>query len=423
VLFFGVDAINANNGQIMGTLFRRGCFLICAALAAIAFLLPDASEAATRPDRNKHASLVVDGETGAVIRHQYANETRHPASLTKMMTLYIAFLALEKQKLRLKQQFTVSAHAAAQPPSGVGLRTGETVAVQDLILALIIKSANDAAAALAEGISGSEPRFAALMNKVAAHLGMERTRFYNASGLHDERQVTTAYDMARLAIALKRDFPQYYHLFKKTSFRFKGRLYASHNHVVRNYKWADGLKTGYVRQSGFNLVTTAAKGDKTLVGVVLGGVSARERDARMVAMLEKTFGEYKTNLASRSPGRAERKYVASVAFPTPELKPETVVAAGFTKTDAMLQYDAGYEGRAPAAPSPTQVGAQYEPPNPFVIVTGEGDAYPETIRKPKAVAAAQRIRQEAYASTAGDPVPFPELRLYKRQTSTRILGQ
>ena len=279
-------------GRISSLLF---VIYACVALTTASF--SSAAQAGVSSwNQNKYASLVVDGSTGAVIRQQNAGKLRHPASLTKLMTLYVTFLAIDKNKLRMNERFTVSRHAAARPPSKLYLKAGSTIAVRDLINALAIKSANDAAAVLAEGISGSEPEFAKLMTKVASHLGMKKTQFRNASGLHHPAQVTTAYDMARLAIAMKRDFPQYYHIFKKNSFTYKGKTYSSHNNVVKNNAWADGLKTGYINASGFNLVTSAYKNNKRLIGVVMGGNTAGERDAFMVSMLNKAFGS--SSLAS-----------------------------------------------------------------------------------------------------------------------------
>ncbi len=222
-----------------------------------------------------------------------------------MMTTYLAFQSLENNKFNMDSKLKISSFAANQKPSVIGLNPGQIVKFSTVLDAIIIKSANDAAVTMAENIAGSESRFASLMNKTAKSLGMNHTSFYNASGLPNNRQVTTAYDLARLAIALRRDFPQYYHLFAKDSFTFEGRSFFSHNRVTISYRGADGLKTGYIRASGFNLVTSAIRGDKSIVGVVMGGRSIKSRDQTMVKLLDQAFyklasGEMNKNKLSSS---------------------------------------------------------------------------------------------------------------------------
>jgi D-alanyl-D-alanine carboxypeptidase len=241
---------------------------------------------------SRSAALVINADTGLVLHQEHADELRYPASLTKMMTLYLVFEALEHNHLKLSYKLPVSKFAASQPPSKLGLKPGEKLSVYDAIVSLIVKSANDSAVILAEAIAGDEDDFAKLMTKRASQLGMTNTIFKNASGLPDPGQKTTAYDLGKLAIALKRDFPKYYPLFAKTTFNFKGRTYHTHNRVTKHYKGADGLKTGYINASGFNLVTSAKRGDKKLVGVVLGGDSAQSRDRKMVGLLNKFFGSH-----------------------------------------------------------------------------------------------------------------------------------
>ncbi len=256
---------------------------------------------ASRADDERYSSLVIDASTGAVLHQENAGKLRYPASLTKMMTLYLAFQALDSGTIKMNTRFQVSMHAATQKPSLIGFRNGQTVAVQDLINAVIIKSANDAAVVLAEGLAGSEWQFAILMTRTAKNLGMKHTNFANASGLPDERQVTTAYDLARLAVALRRDYPQFYPMFSRSSFTYSGRTYFTHNRVTKNYRGADGLKTGYIRASGFNLVTSAKRGDKSLVGVVMGGRSIKSRDTTMVKLLDEAFYKMASGGAEGSP--------------------------------------------------------------------------------------------------------------------------
>lgn len=239
----------------------------------------------------KFSSLVIDAKTGVVLHQKNAGEIRHPASLVKMMTLYMTFQALERGKLSMDTNLKVSAHAAAQPASKLYLKAGSTIPVREAILALSVKSANDVAVVLAEAIGGTEENFAAQMTRMAKKLGMSKTNFVNASGLHNKRQVTAAYDMAKLAVALRRDYPKYYTIFDRTQFSFKGQKYVTHNRVAANYPGADGLKTGFVNASGFNLVTSAKRGNTSIVGVVIGGTSSKNRDRQMMKLLDQAFLE------------------------------------------------------------------------------------------------------------------------------------
>lgn len=243
----------------------------------------------------RYAEFLVDGETGRILHQENANETRYPASLTKMMTIYLTFEQLKAGHLRLNQDLRVSAYAASMPKTNLSLSPGDDITVKEALLGLIIHSANDAAVVLGENISGNEDNFAKLMTQRARQLGMNGTTFKNACGLHDPGQVTTAKDMALLAIALKKHYPEYYSMFARTDFDFHGRTYESHNRVTRSYSGAEGLKTGYVRASGFNLVTSATRYDGNLVGVVLGGRSGASRDERMKALLDAGFEKLAEN--------------------------------------------------------------------------------------------------------------------------------
>jgi D-alanyl-D-alanine carboxypeptidase len=237
-----------------------------------------------------YADIVIDAGTGEVLHATDADTSNYPASLTKMMTLYLLFDALEQGKVTLDTELKVSAHAAAQPATRLGLRKGSTIPVAKAILALIIQSANDVAMVVAEALGGSERAFARKMTQTAAFLGMHHTVFRNPSGLPDPAQKTTARDMAVLAIALMRDFPQYYGYFSARQFKFNGRTYTTHNRLVQSYAGADGLKTGYTRASGYNLVTSAVRDGHRLVGVVLGGKSSARRDKQMASLLDRGFG-------------------------------------------------------------------------------------------------------------------------------------
>lgn len=236
-------------------------------------------------------SVVVDMEDGKILHAENANLRIYPASLTKVMTLYLTFEAIDNGRLSMDKMLPVSKHAANMRPSKLGLVVGSSIAVKDAVMSLIVKSANDSAVVLGEAISGSsEDRFAEIMNKRARDLGMHNTTFRNASGWHHPEQKTTAIDMAKLAMALKRDFPKYYPLFSETSFVFNGQTYNGHNRVVEKYQWAEGLKTGYTNPAGYNLITTAAKDGTRLVAVVTGGRSSNSRNCKMVSLLDKHLG-------------------------------------------------------------------------------------------------------------------------------------
>lgn len=239
--------------------------------------------------RDQYAALVVDAETGQVLYEKNAGAIRYPASLTKMMTLYLTFEALKKGKLKLDQTLPVSAKAAGQPQTNIALDKGDRLPVRIAIESVVVRSANDSALVLAEGLGRTQFNFALMMTKKARELGMRNTVFRNPSGLPDNKQHTTAFDMARLAIALRRDFPEYYHFFSLQSFDYDGVTYPGHNRVMERYPGVDGVKTGYIRASGFNLVTSAQKDGHRIVAVIMGGSTASSRDNQMIALLDRTF--------------------------------------------------------------------------------------------------------------------------------------
>ena len=237
----------------------------------------------------RYASIVIDFETGQVLHEINADTRNYPASLVKMMTLYMAFEALEEGNLTLDQELPVSRRAAGMPASKLGLKRGETITVRDAILALVTKSANDAAVVMAEALGTKETRFARKMTKKARKLGMKRTSFRNASGLPNRRQLSTARDMAILSQALIRDFPDYYDYFSTTQFSYKGRKHRNHNSLLRSFEGADGLKTGYIRASGFNLAASAQRKGRRLIAVVFGGRSPASRDRHVARLLRDGF--------------------------------------------------------------------------------------------------------------------------------------
>jgi|HubBroStandDraft_6_1064221.scaffolds.fasta_scaffold162453_2 D-alanyl-D-alanine carboxypeptidase len=283
-------------------------FLAGTGIGAIAVLMTfGASPAAARhhPGYHGHArhgfhgvdpsreneSIVIDAETGRILSEMNADAITYPASLTKMMTLYLTFEALNAGRLRLDQYLPVSTEAANKSPTKLHLVPGDSVQVHDLILGIVTKSANDAAAVLAEGLAGSEPAFADRMTAKARQLGMTSTIYRNASGLPDPEQRTTARDVAQLALALYHDFPREYRYFATREFFFRGRVILTHNHLLDWYEGADGIKTGYIGASGFNLAASAVRNGHRLVGVVMGGASAGSRDREMAALLDQGFSE------------------------------------------------------------------------------------------------------------------------------------
>lgn len=268
-----------------------GCRVIAFALFA-AILSIAALPARAQIGSDRYAAFVMDADTNEPIVSISADEQRYPASLTKMMTLYMAFDAMQRGRITPNTRIRVSQHAASRPPSKLGLRAGSTITVRDAVLALITRSANDAAAALGEHLSGStEAAFARMMTTKARSLGMSRTTFRNASGLPDSRQVTTARDMARLSQALIRDFPQRYAYFSVQSFEWRGTTINGHNRLLDNYPGADGIKTGFINASGFNLAASAMRGGVRMIAVVFGGASSWERDSHVMALLDRGFAE------------------------------------------------------------------------------------------------------------------------------------
>ncbi|MDF2965798.1 MAG: D-alanyl-D-alanine carboxypeptidase [Rickettsiaceae bacterium] len=307
--------------------------ILVASVSFSAYAAPKKSKRkAVAPINPIASSIIVDANTGEILHFENADKLIFPASLTKVMTLYLTFEAIENGKLRLNQYIPISPEAAAMPAMRLGLKAGERVRVKDLIMAVALNSANDAARALGEAISGSEDLFARKMTVRAKQLGMYNTTFKNASGWHHSEQKTNAMDLAKLAIAIKRDFPLYYPIFSETKFNYKGRTIYSHNHVTKQYAGAEGLKTGYTRPSGFNLVTSATKNGRKLIGVVTGGRSARERDLKMMALLDKHFGV--TSQVMQSQKSYKKKALASKSTKSVKAKSKRKISRKAKRTTA-----------------------------------------------------------------------------------------
>ena len=239
----------------------------------------------------KKAALIIDYDSKEVLFEINADTLNYPASLTKMMTLYIAFDYLDKNKLEWETLMKVSRVATTRSPSKLYLEVGTSISVDDAVMALIIKSANDVATVLSEHISGTEREFAKLMTKYARNIGMDNTIFKNASGLHHSEQMTTARDMATLSHAMISNFPEKYKLFKKEKFVWKGKTYKTHNKLMQSYEGADGIKTGYIQKSGFQLAFSAVKHNKRLIGIYFGGNTGGQRDARLKSYMDTAFSK------------------------------------------------------------------------------------------------------------------------------------
>lgn len=303
-----------------------------------------ASKSATRRAyAPQYSAIIVDADTGRVLHDDDADGIRYPASLTKMMTLYLTFEALEQDRLSFNQMLPVSAKAAKQPQTNIALKPGDRISVRDAVLSLVVRSANDSAMVLAEAVGKSEFNFGLMMTSKARALGMKNTVFRNPNGLPDSKQHTTARDMAMLGLALQRDFPGYYPYFKTEDFSFRGRTYHTHNHVMERYDGVDGIKTGYINASGFNLVTSAKRNRHRVVAVVMGGRTAVARDNQMIALLDRTF----LQLAQGRTDTATASYAA----------PAAPVASGYSPNDV----GQGSSDPEPSAPAPAAHMSQENP--------------------------------------------------------------
>ena len=286
----------------------------------------------------RYSSVVIDVNTGRTIYSRNATSARYPASLTKIMTLYMLFSELKKGKVKKWTKLPVSHHATRQEPSKLNLKKGEWITVEDAIKALVTKSANDVAVVIAEYIGGTEKRFATQMTNTARSLGMKQTVFKNASGLPDKAQVTTAKDMAILGIKIQAHFPVYYQYFKTRSFKYKGRVYGNHNKLLGKYKGVDGIKTGYTRASGFNLVSSVKRDGKNVVAVVIGGKTGASRDAHMRQLLDKAMP--KLAVRKSTPKAVARPRIVVASAPKPKrpafAQPSKQVIANNNKMQARI---------------------------------------------------------------------------------------
>ena len=357
--------------------FRRFAIIVLAvSLAAFATSLP--AQARSR------GSLLMDADTGQVLHAVNPDVPNHPASLTKIMTLYLLFDALEKGRVHLHDPMTVSGHASRQAPSKLGLNPGQTLKVDDAILALVTKSANDAAVVVAEHLAGTEAAFAAAMTRKAHDLGMQRTTFRNASGLPIAGQWSTPRDMALLARALVRNHATEYHYFSTREFEYEGQTIATHNHLLGKYEGADGIKTGYIASSGFNLVASAKRNGHRIIGVVFGGDSVHDRDRQMVSLLDAGFASEhgSVRIETAKIDRADDDRVSE--------------GSSISEADAEdPQVTAVMKSMAATSPAPATVAA-VQPAQP-VVGSGDADEPPFGIRLG---AFGQRAKAERVASAA-----------------------
>jgi D-alanyl-D-alanine carboxypeptidase len=355
------------------------------ALVAATLFTAGAAEAATA----KYAAIVVDVNSGKTMFSASADAPRYPASLTKMMTLYMLFEGMKNGKFTKNTRIPISRHAASQAPSKLGVKAGQSITVETAIYALVTKSANDAAAASGEFMGGSEARFAQIMTAKARNLGMSRTTFRNASGLPNPSQLTTARDMATLGIALRQNFPQYYSYFSTRSFTYGRSRMGNHNKLLGRVAGVDGIKTGYTRASGFNLVTSVKKGNRLVVAVVMGGKTGRARDQHMAALVNKYAPK-----ASNS--RRSESFFAKLIG---KQKPVPVPVKAPVIEEAVAMEDTGAEDGASLAEEEEDVAAAQEQ----TVVPAERQSAepapealaftpPSPVKRPKALLA---VEQEA----------------------------
>lgn len=350
---------------------------------------------------SKYSSVVIEADTGLVLHQRHADKVLHPASLTKMMTLVLTFEALDAGKIRLKDRIRISKHAASMVPSKLDLPVGSRIRVEDAIYALVTKSANDVAVALAEHLGRTESNFAKRMTNRARSIGMKNTTFRNASGLHHKRQVSTARDMAKLAQYILKRYPHYYSYFSTKQFTYRGKTYRNHNRLLGSYSGMDGFKTGYISASGFNLVASAKRNGQRIIGVVYGGRSSKTRNAHMRKLLDRGFDRVKTL-------RIAKAYRA----PVPERKPLPVRAvassvqadpsrSGFTSLASLNTRTKVEVPGARKRPSWAELNTQALQKQYFSEMIGEGDFDP-------AVSKRLETGLLAVAVHKGDYVPNPQ---------------
>ena len=358
------------------------------------------------------SSIIVDGNSGATLQSNNPDASRHPASLTKIMTLYLLFERLEAGKMKLDTDMNVSEHASDQAPTKLGLKPGQTLKVEDAIKGLVTRSANDAAVVIAEAIAGDEDDFAKMMTRKARALGMTKTVYRNASGLPNDEQITTARDQATLGRAIQDRFPRYYRYFATPAFVYRGHAIRNHNRLLGNVEGVDGIKTGYTRASGFNLVTSMRRGNRHLVGVVLGGRSGGSRDAIMRNLLAENLDKGATKrtvaaISERGPAEAN----ADVAEAETAARPQAVQVQGAVQVAAATEpsLEAMQQTRSigQAKPSLMAAAAAALPPPPARIEQAKAEpAKPEPAPLTSGV-----IQSQAISAIPGSAEPMKPVRV------------
>jgi len=410
---------------------RWGC-LSLAAIVALLALTSDPADARRRHKRSHgrlasisssydppYAAIVIDAKSGGVLHAANPDAPRHPASLTKIMTLYLLFERLESGKITLETQMPVSEEAASQAPTKLGLKPGDTLKVEDAIKGLVTKSANDAAVVIAEALSGSEDEFARAMTRKARALGMKNTTYRNANGLPNDEQITSARDQALLGIAIQERFPKYYRYFSTLSFVYRGNAMRNHNHLLGQVEGVDGIKTGFTRDSGFNLTTSVKRGPRHIVAVVLGGRSAASRDAKMRDLIETHIAQASTKPPAPLVAEAAKPVVAEAAKPEPApvqvAKPQLASA---DSVQASVTPPRANEAPPPIAPGSTApitpvkvktVTVKLVPPKNAVTNTVTASVIPAPVANPeppRATAFAEPTPDEALAETLAAAAPI-----------------
>ncbi|ESX00482.1 D-alanyl-D-alanine carboxypeptidase [Mesorhizobium sp. LSJC268A00] len=353
--------------SVFGSKSASSLKMIMILALAMSFVVADAASSMAA----RSSAIVVDAKTGKVLYSSDANGRRYPASLTKMMTLYLTFEAMAKGRISRNTPVPFSAKAAAEPPTKLGVKAGGAVSVETAILSMVTKSANDSATALGELLGGSESNFARMMTAKARALGMDGTVFRNANGLPDPGQFTTAHDMAMLGIALREHYPQYYGYFSQRSFLYGRQRINGHNRLLGRIKGVDGIKTGYTRASGFNLVSSVSDGNRRLVAVVMGGTSGRSRDNQMAGLINAYMPRASTRgggaLVAKAGGDNPVKALAKVFLPkhdapTPDGKPIVEDDAVASNDDPTSADEQSAEGQS----ADEQTVAAVEEPAPVV---------------------------------------------------------
>jgi len=396
----------------LSALIRRGFLSLLLAVAVT--LTPTRAPLAQSADNARYAAIVVDAESGEVLFARHADSRRYPASITKVMTLYLAFEALAEGKIKLDDVITVSPRAASQPPSKLGLAAGQTITVDDAMRATSVRSANDMAMALAEHIGGSQERFAAQMTLKARELGMTQTRYVNPNGLPDARQLTSARDLAILARAVMRDYPQYYRYFGQHDWVYNGREYRNTNGLLRGGNGYDGMKTGFTNASGYNLAASAVRDGRRLITIVLGGRSTASRNSHVAALMDTGFE------VERARARGETIQVAQTFFEARGfgIGPDTSGPIEYASVGESEDSETGAGSSAPPSSGVAYAALAAAPPAPTRVTPAPSER-PASVERPADVTAILN----GGSSVATPPRPRPPARPPAREPAREPAGR